>query len=110
MFRFFSVVLIFVLGLVIGFWSGTAPQAEARAVVNVCSFADTSFGRFMLAQDSVDRLVRNLADAVTLNRNDRIYLAGKARRHANASRCAKALALLDHEDTHASLDVRRLEP
>ena len=107
MFRFISVVLIFVLGLVIGFWAGTTPQAEARTVLNVCSFADTSFGRFMLAQESVDRLVRNMADAVTLDRNERIYLAGKARSHIDRSRCAKALVQLDDAHSHASIDKPR---
>ena len=106
MFRFISVVLIFVLGLVIGFWAGTTPQAEARVVLNTCSFADTSLGRFMLAQDTVDRLVRNMADAVTLDANERIYLAGKARRHINSSRCAKALAQIDEGQRHAAAALR----
>ncbi len=103
MFRFISVVLIFILGLVIGFWAGTTPQAEARAVLNACSFADTSVGRFMLAQDSVDRLVRNMANVVTLPRDERVYLAGKARLHTKRSRCARALVLLDEEQKHASV-------
>lgn len=68
-------------------------DAERRGALRLCSVADTSFGRWAFAQDAVDRMVRNMADAVTLDRTDRAYLAKRASPHVKRSR--HALAQLD---------------
>jgi hypothetical protein len=91
MFRFISIVLIFLVGGVLGFWLGSQPEAAARSVVSVCELADTSAGR-LLEQHQVDRVVRNLADALSLGADDRIEVAANAKR---GPRCGQALAQLN---------------
>ena len=98
MLRVLSIVSIFVLGSVLGFWFGSKPQAAAKSVVSVCGLADTRAGQW-LDQNQVDHVVLNLADALSLDPNDRAGLAQDAR-HED-SRCAQALAQLDSADRNA---------
>jgi len=92
MLRVVSLIAIFVLGSVVGFWIGSQPQAAAKSVAHVCGLADTSAGQ-MLDQAQVDRVVHNLADALSVDAEDRADLAAAGRRHQ--TRCAQALAQLD---------------